>query len=201
MSTKVPATTGSQSGTRERLLRAAAEVFREQGYEGTRVGEVARRAGLTTGAIYANFRGKSELLQEVVASGSAELVEQIAAERRAGASHRDILEFLGRRIARPAVHGPDRRLLIEAFAAARRDPEVAEAMRRNLDQGAHRLARTVERAQEEGSIVGDVSVDAVVRFAQALAFGLYLLESMDTPMPSADDWDALISRVVGSLAT
>lgn len=201
MSTKVPAAANGQSATRERLLRAAAEVFREQGYEGTRVGEVARRAGLTTGAIYANFRGKSELLQEVVASGSAELVEQIAAERRAGASHRDILEFLGRRIARPAVHGPDRRLLIEAFAAARRDPEVAEAMRRNLDEGAHRLARTVERAQEEGSIVDDVSVSAVVRFAQALAFGLYLLESMEMPMPSTSDWDALISRVVGSLAT
>jgi len=165
------------------------------------VGEVARRAGLTTGAIYANFRGKSELLQEVVAAGSAELVEQIAAERRAGASHRDILEFLGRRIARPAVRGPDRRLLIEAFAAARRDPEVAEAMRRNLDQGAHRLARTVERAQEEGSMASEVSVDAVVRFAQALAFGLYLLESMDTPPPPAEAWDALIARLVGSLAT
>lgn len=199
MSTKVPAAEPAQSATRERLLKAAAEVFREQGYEGTRVGEVARRAGLTTGAIYANFRGKSELLQEVVAEGSAELVEQLAAERRAGASHRDILEFLGRRLVRPARQGPDRRLLIEAFAAARRDSDVADAMRRNLSQGADRLAHTVERAREEGSVASDVSVDAVVRFAQALAFGLYLMESMGMPMPPEDDWDALVARVVGSL--
>ena len=189
----------AQSATRQRLLRAAAEVFREQGYEGTRVGEVARRAGLTTGAIYANFRGKSELLQEVVAAGSAELVEQLAAERRAGASHRDLLESLGRRLARPARKGPDRRLLIEAFAASRRDPDVAEAMRRNLTEGAGRLTRTVERGRAEGSIDADVSVEAVVRFAQALAFGLYLLESMGMDLPDEEAWDALVTRVVTSL--
>ena len=37
--------------TRAALLAAAAEVFAEKGYEGARVAEIARRAGLTTGAI------------------------------------------------------------------------------------------------------------------------------------------------------
>ena len=40
-----------EDSTRQRLLEAATEVFLEKGYEGTRVAEVARRAGLTTGAI------------------------------------------------------------------------------------------------------------------------------------------------------
>src|SRR5947208_11040976 len=53
----VPATS-----TRDRLLAAAVEVFVEQGYEGARLQDIARTAGLTTGAVYANFRGKDELL-------------------------------------------------------------------------------------------------------------------------------------------
>ena len=53
------------TSTRDRLLAAAVEVFVEQGYEGARLQDIARTAGLTTGAIYANFRGKDELLTGV----------------------------------------------------------------------------------------------------------------------------------------
>lgn len=55
--------------TRQRLLTAATEVFVEKGYEGTRVAEIARRAGLTTGAIYGNFGSKAALLTEALAVG------------------------------------------------------------------------------------------------------------------------------------
>ena len=59
----------SQDTTRQRLLDAATEVFLEKGYEGTRVAEVARRAGLTTGAIYGNFESKADLLNAALAAG------------------------------------------------------------------------------------------------------------------------------------
>ena len=49
-----------------RLLHAAAEVFAEKGYEKAGVAEIARRAGVTTGAIYNRFGGKAELLLEAV---------------------------------------------------------------------------------------------------------------------------------------
>ncbi|MEY2469985.1 MAG: hypothetical protein QOF21_2683 [Actinomycetota bacterium] len=48
--------------TRQKLIDAATEVFLEKGYEGARVAEIARRAGLTTGAIYGNFESKANLL-------------------------------------------------------------------------------------------------------------------------------------------
>ena len=59
----------SQDSTRQRLLDAATEVFLEKGYEGTRVAEIARRAGLTTGAIYGNFESKADLLNAALAAG------------------------------------------------------------------------------------------------------------------------------------
>lgn len=47
--------------TRTALLEAARALIREKGYERTTLEEVARRAGMTTGAIYGNFKNRDEL--------------------------------------------------------------------------------------------------------------------------------------------
>lgn len=47
--------------TRSALLEAARALIREKGYERTTLEEVAERAGMTTGAIYGNFRNRAEL--------------------------------------------------------------------------------------------------------------------------------------------
>ena len=56
----------TERSTRDRLVAAAIEVFVEQGYDGARVQDIARTAGLTTGAIYANYRGKADLLFDAI---------------------------------------------------------------------------------------------------------------------------------------
>jgi AcrR family transcriptional regulator len=47
--------------TRAALLEAARALIREQGHERTTLEEVARRAGMTTGAIYGNFKNRADL--------------------------------------------------------------------------------------------------------------------------------------------
>ena len=47
--------------TRAALLEAARGLVREKGYERTTLEEVATRAGMTTGAIYGNFKNRDEL--------------------------------------------------------------------------------------------------------------------------------------------
>jgi AcrR family transcriptional regulator len=47
--------------TRARLLEAARALIREKGYARTTLEEVAKRAGMTTGAIYGNFKNRDEL--------------------------------------------------------------------------------------------------------------------------------------------
>src|SRR6188474_886028 len=47
--------------TRAALLDAARALIREEGYERTTLEEVAERAGMTTGAIYGNFKNRDEL--------------------------------------------------------------------------------------------------------------------------------------------
>jgi AcrR family transcriptional regulator len=47
--------------TRAALLEAARALIREKGYERTTLEAVAQRAGMTTGAIYGNFKNRDEL--------------------------------------------------------------------------------------------------------------------------------------------
>ena len=47
--------------TRAKLLEAARSLIREKGHENTTLEEIAERAGMTTGAIYGNFKNRDEL--------------------------------------------------------------------------------------------------------------------------------------------
>jgi TetR/AcrR family acrAB operon transcriptional repressor len=65
--------------TREALLAAALQVFRERGVAHTRLVDVAQRAGVTRGAIYWHFKDKAGLFQAVCERGTMP-VEALLAE-------------------------------------------------------------------------------------------------------------------------
>lgn len=47
---------------RHRIIRAAADAYRERGYEGTGMSDIARRVGMTAPALYWYFRSKEAIL-------------------------------------------------------------------------------------------------------------------------------------------
>src|SRR3974377_1829552 len=47
--------------TRAKLLEAARSLIREKGHEHTTLDDIAERAGMTTGAIYGNFKNRDDL--------------------------------------------------------------------------------------------------------------------------------------------
>ena len=50
---------------RRQILKAATVVFAERGYEGCRVGDIAREAGIAYGLIYHYFENKEDILNSV----------------------------------------------------------------------------------------------------------------------------------------
>jgi len=55
-----------ENGTRARILRAAAAQFHARGFEGTRMHQIAAAAGIGKSSLYHHFRGKQELLFEIL---------------------------------------------------------------------------------------------------------------------------------------
>jgi AcrR family transcriptional regulator len=119
--------------TRQRLLRAAVDACVEFGYDGATLADIARRAGVSTPAVYSHFSGKAELLVEA----SRRELAAIATTRLPG-------EAGVREIARHWLQ-PDfastRILVAELHCAAIRQPEVAELLQTWQHENAERISR------------------------------------------------------------
>src|SRR5215831_5474897 len=64
---------------RRRLLEAASETFREKGYVDSTLDDIARRAGLSKGAVYSNFDSKQEIVGMLLKKRIERMQEVIAA--------------------------------------------------------------------------------------------------------------------------
>ncbi|RZJ84118.1 MAG: TetR/AcrR family transcriptional regulator, partial [Brevundimonas sp.] len=51
--------------TREKVLEAASQLFAERGYDAATIRDIAKAAGMSTGAVFANFQDKAELFEAV----------------------------------------------------------------------------------------------------------------------------------------
>jgi AcrR family transcriptional regulator len=61
--------------TRAKVLAAARALFSEQGYEGATIRDIASAAGMSTGAVFANFTDKSDLFREIMMTDMAALAD------------------------------------------------------------------------------------------------------------------------------
>ncbi|MDL2402812.1 TetR/AcrR family transcriptional regulator [Rhizobium mayense] len=59
--------------TRTRVLNAAGEIFRQEGYGGSGIDALTKAAGVTNGAFYGHFKSKGEAFRAAVQAGLDEL--------------------------------------------------------------------------------------------------------------------------------
>ncbi|HWF83109.1 MAG TPA: TetR family transcriptional regulator [Streptosporangiaceae bacterium] len=183
--------------TRERLLAAAADVFAERGYDGTRVADIAAAAGVSNGALYAHFDSKAELLVAALrAHGQRRLADMIAADP--GRSITEVLLMAGRALRRR--RDPRGYLIVEALVAARRDSDVAGPMRDLAAERASWLADLMREAQAAGEIDPTLSPAALGYFCLLLAMGSALI-TPDLHQIGDEEWAEVLTRVAGVLTT
>ncbi|MGI8662682.1 MAG: TetR/AcrR family transcriptional regulator [Acidimicrobiales bacterium] len=187
--------------TRDRLVAAAAEVFAEKGYDRAGVQEIARRAGLTTGAIYGRFTGKAELLLAAIEDNTTDELDELFNEHRFDGQASTILRTVGSHLVTPTPDDPDEgALLLEAFVAARRDDDVRQLLSHILASRGSLLAELVEVAKVEASVDPAFDTDSLVTFCHALGLGFLLFDAISLPLPAAAPWEHLITRLVAALA-
>jgi len=64
--------------TRGYILKAAAKLFRDQGYVATTLRQIAEAAGIQAGSVYYHFRSKDEILLEILDTGIDEVQKSVA---------------------------------------------------------------------------------------------------------------------------
>jgi len=182
------------TGTRARLLHAAAEVIQEGGWGSASVGAIARRAGVAAGTLYRHFPSKADLFLEVFRAVSQ---HEMAAMRTAEATATSIGERFDAIVgtyARRALH--NRRLawaLVYEPLDASVDVERL-AYRRIYCEG---MAALIRKGIEAGTIP---SQDP--NLAAAAVVGV-IAETLVSPLSpvAADDADASEEAIVQAILT
>jgi AcrR family transcriptional regulator len=175
---------------RERLLDAAASVFARKGYSGTRIMDVVAEAGLSTGAVYGRFTSKNELLREAVCSRSAARLEG-EVERAS-----KVADLLVRGALRSEPLNDAEAMQLEAFVAARREPEVAQALAEAAEIFRCRAEPLLEAAGHDGTLAGDVDPEAFLYFIRTVQLGLMAQRAAGLAAPAGRGWEQLIARIV-----
>lgn len=178
---------------REQLLDAAARVFARLGYAGTKIQDIVREAGLSTGAVYGRFRSKDDLLREAVVRRTGRVAHAGVVP---GTRVADLIERGSALSDEPLTD--DEAVRLEAFVTARREADVAAAVAE-----AHREYRTaiqplVDAAIADGTVADGVDPEAVLYFVRTMHLGLLLQRGAGVTAPDADAWADLISRIVAS---
>ena len=136
--------------TRQRLQRAALELFASAGYRGTTTPALARRAGVAEGTIYRHFTGKQHLYNVVYQATQGWATDLVAeVDRDQGPDARSRLERVARRLTESAARDP----AAVHMLLARPTPGLLDDTSR---QAATRFNEAVEGIVAEGKAAGTV---------------------------------------------
>ena len=151
----------------ETVLRRAVDLFNQQGYDATSIGDIARDLGLTKSAIYHHVPSKEHLLSAALEEALAELTTAVdeAVDASGGVAASDRLRAVVHASVRILVdHLPAVTLLLRVRGNS--EVEVAALERRRvLDD---KLTALVREAAAEGSVRDDVAPEVLGR----LLFGM-----------------------------
>jgi AcrR family transcriptional regulator len=178
---------GDRSATQRAVLAATLELIDEGGEPAVRVAEVARRAGVTTGAIYSNFDSREGLIAAAhVAHMERELrddmVSRVAADDRTY-GHPDA-DPEWRAHAFEIFSQPGRvrrRRWAEAALMAHRNEELAEAMIPIAREALEHVVEQIRHAQEMGWQRKDLDAEAMAVFSVGATLGVSILAGAYTP--------------------
>jgi AcrR family transcriptional regulator len=166
-----------EAAVRDRIIRAALEVFAEKGYRGATIADVVRRSGLSVGAIYTHFSGKEALFlhscDHVSGRGLEELATRLATAAGTADRLRLAIAFYIESI--DQFEGETGQVaLLAAWAEAEAEPGVREMLvrrRERLVGAAHML---IQEGVTQGELPVWLDVDGIARAFLAMLDGLLL---------------------------
>jgi len=168
--------------TRERLLKAAGEVFAERGFYGASVEEITERAGYTRGAFYSNFETKADLFLAVLDAHIARERQLVKDLLTADPSANAFFQLLNSRAAEARESGESQRwalLWAEFWLHVMRHPELAPKLAERQAEVRAGIAGLIERQCAAYGITLPMPAEHLAAVMLAVDDGLRLQESLD----------------------
>lgn len=160
---------------RQQILDAAADCFARQGFHATSMQDIFAAAGLSAGAVYRYFPTKAGLIRAISAEAIAAVQPAIDSAASSAAGIPGMLatlvaEMQTGRLARL------RPVIVQTWAEAVRDPELAEQARASRSQLLRKIGMLLDQLAAHGQIpVGtDTAATAQLIFAALQGYVIQL---------------------------
>lgn len=161
---------------RQQFFQAALEVCAEKGFHGTRMDDIAARAGLSKGSLYHHFESKEQLFLELVDAIFEEMEQLLSREMREGVSAAETLlhlydYFVGHFTAEPKTMSG----LIEFVVLAVRKEEFGERLRERYAVAVGKTAELLTYGKERGEFAAELDAEQAARIVALGGDGLAMM--------------------------
>ena len=160
-----------------RILNAATEMFLEQGYKNTKMTQIAKRLGVSKGALYQYYKSKEELLLEVIKSGAqfrrSSVFNNMTLEQLPLLSTKKYYDKMIQSTAQIDKFG------VEIAGIALHNPELMKGMRNFFLDEVNIIQEYFEKAKEAGKIKPDTDTRVIAVAILSFRSGLRGFTSTD----------------------
>lgn len=183
---------------RKRILEAASAEFAQKGYRKTTMGDIARRMGVSKGAVYQYFESKEALIGAVGDS----FVERAIKSEFSSSQEEGLIEITQGAFGRTLNLMPSwfPTLICDVLSEAHRDRKARKQVREIEQKIVIAVSGFWEERKKAGEIHSSVNTERIARGLLALQLGLMALVSTGLPRSQAIEiWTETIERLGHSL--
>jgi AcrR family transcriptional regulator len=181
--------------TRDLLVELAARVFATEGYASASVRDLGRRAGVTSGAIYGNFRGKADLLAEAI---DARLIKDLWTLPD-DVTSQSMLDIVAYQFEHYKSREELMMLVLEGALAARAEPEIRQRLQQTIGRRIDDSSASFDSVREAEGFSRDADLDAAVRLIWSIEIGMRVLSALGIGMPSEQECADVVRRFMTGL--
>lgn len=188
---------------RDRIVRAALEVFGERGFHRATMQDIVRASGLSVGAIYTYFRSKSDLILAGCDLITDQELAQLGSRLAAVTGYRDrIAAAVGYWFDNLAVEQSERGsgfLLLQAWAEVETDPAIREMLLRRRRETVTSIVLLLQEGVMRGELPAWLDVASVSQAISALLDGMLIQAAEEGAAYRRSDHERRILSLIETL--
>ncbi|MFZ0668610.1 MAG: TetR/AcrR family transcriptional regulator [Acidimicrobiales bacterium] len=188
------------SARRQQIMDAAVECFSREGFHRTTMQNIITETGMSAGSIYRYFASKEDIVAAIANdhhAPEASVLERIEEFE----DPREALIQLARaslgRLNDPAERRW-RRVTVQLWAEALRNPRIMEVVRSGLDAPIDQLTSLFEKAQQAGYLAAPIDPGGAARVCASLFQGLVVQQTWD-PLLDVEPYMGAVSTLIEQL--
>jgi AcrR family transcriptional regulator len=178
-----------------KIVETALEIFSTKGYQELTMDEIAKRLGVSKGALYSYFTSKEEILKEIYKNGR-QIIQKILSTACEGKDFNQVMETIFKLMTEKYEN--DIRIYFEILAIASHNENFKEILKDDYEKDLKATKEFIEKLANKGQFFSKIDSKTLAQLFRSIWMGMS--EKLVLGYDSAEiheSWIKSISSVLG----